>query len=180
MNLLDNISSAWRNLFCCGPAERPRNRKEILVPRQSGYIRRDSRYEMLAEGRGAMTPGEKRAPVKIDRRQFAKTAGAAMALYGATASCVPNLVAAPAAPGLALLAAAQSASARLGATQPGDAAPLTPAIAGLSPEQQSRVRELVERDARQRAFMRPAALPYDLEPAFLFSVRRPERARRKP
>jgi hypothetical protein len=71
--------------------------------------------------------------------------------------------------------AAQPASA-----QSGNATPLAPAITELSPEQQSRVREFVERDARQRALMRPTTLPYDLEPAFLFSVRHPDRARRKP
>ena len=121
-----------------------------------------------------MTHGENGSPVKINRRQFARTAGVAMALCGAAVSCGPHLAAAPVAAALGMPPAAQPATAQSGT------APLAPAIAGLSPEQQSRVRELVERDARQRALMRPAALPYDLEPAFLFNVRRPDRARRKP
>jgi hypothetical protein len=122
-----------------------------------------------------MKHGENGSPAKINRRQFARTAGVAMALCGAAVSCGPNLAAAPVAAALGMPPAAQPASA-----QSGNATPLAPAITELSPEQQSRVRELVERDARQRALMRPAALPYDLEPAFLFSVRRPDRARRKP
>lgn len=49
----------------------------------------------------------------------------------------------------------------------------------LTAEQQERVKNTLERDARRRAQIRPGALPYDLEPAFLFAVRQRPRGARK-
>lgn len=97
---------------------------------------------------------------RMNRREFAKAVGGA-------AIAAPLL--------LRVGGAGQSAGqtpAPAGIKPPGADLPLTP-------EQQERVRATLERDARRRAQIRPSALPYDLEPAFVFTVRQRPRGARK-
>jgi hypothetical protein len=97
---------------------------------------------------------------RLSRREFAKTVGGAA-------------VAAPLM--LQVEAAAQSA-----AQNPAPAAIKPPgADLPLTAEQQERVKNTLERDARRRAQMRTAPLAYDLEPAFVFAVRQRPRGARK-
>jgi hypothetical protein len=97
---------------------------------------------------------------RMNRREFTKTVGG-VALAAPLLSRVG--------------AAAQSA-----AQTPAPAAIKPPgADLPLTPEQQERVRSTLERDARRRAQIRPSALPYDLEPAFVFTVRQRPRGARK-
>jgi hypothetical protein len=98
---------------------------------------------------------------RINRRQFAKTIGAA----------------AIAAPALARVALGQAPPPQ---TPPPDAAKPPGSNLPLTAEQQERLKNVLERDARRRALMRPSPLPYDLEPAFVFAVRRKPRSGAKP
>jgi hypothetical protein len=98
---------------------------------------------------------------RINRRQFAKTIGAA----------------AIAAPALARVALGQTAPQN---PPPADATKPPGSNLPLTAEQQERLRNVLERDARRRALMRLAPLPYDLEPAFVFAVRRKPRSGAKP
>jgi hypothetical protein len=97
---------------------------------------------------------------KLSRREFAKS-------VGGVAIAAPLL--------LRVDAAAQSTAQTPAPTAikpPGADLPLTA-------EQQERVRNTLERDARRRAQMRTAPLAYDLEPAFVFAVRQRPRGARK-
>jgi hypothetical protein len=84
---------------------------------------------------------------RISRRHFAKIAAAT-----AAAAPVGALLAAPQAP-------AQT-----------PAAPPEPRVK-LTPEQEPRVRQAVDRRDRQLGNFRSRALPYELEPAFVFKVK---------
>jgi hypothetical protein len=98
---------------------------------------------------------------RINRRQFAKTIGA-------------GTIAAPA---LAHLALGQAVPPH---NPPSDVIKPPGSNLPLTAEQQERLKNVLERDARRRALMRPTPLPYDLEPAFVFAVRRKPRSGAKP
>ncbi len=96
---------------------------------------------------------------RLSRRDFGKSVAAAaaampLARLPQSSAVAPQQTPAPEAP-----------------KPPGMNLPLTPAL-------QQRLQQVLERDARRRAAMRPSALPYDLEPAFVFTVRRPKRGSR--
>jgi hypothetical protein len=97
---------------------------------------------------------------RMNRREFTKTIGSV----------------AIAAPLLLRVDAAAQATAQTPA--PGPVKP-PGADLQLTAEQQERVKHTLERDARRRAQIRPSALPYDLEPAFVFAVRQRPRGARK-
>ena len=102
---------------------------------------------------------------RVSRREFGKTvAAAAVALPLAK---LPQSGAAPTA-----AAPQQPAAAPEPIKPPGMDLPLTP-------ELRQRLQNTLERDARRRALMRPSPLAYDLEPAFVFVVKRRERGPRK-
>jgi hypothetical protein len=92
----------------------------------------------------------------ISRRQFAKAAGAAAVLVPAAWS--------------AAVVAGQSAPQQPAAPQEAEAKPRY----GMSKEQEERVKQAIERRERQAANFRARALPYALEPAFVFKVRSKE------
>ena len=104
---------------------------------------------------------------KINRREFAKLAGGAAIVP--LAALMPPLVGGA--------AAEDAAPAPL---QEQSAPPKPDAKPKLTPEQEEAVKKAVERRERQLATMRSHALPYDAEPAFVFSVRQHPRAARKP
>jgi hypothetical protein len=96
----------------------------------------------------------------MNRREFTKT-------LGGVAIAAPIL--------LGVDAAAQTTT-----QNPPTEAPKPPGMnLPLTAEQQERVRNTLEREARRRAQIRPGALPFDLEPAFVFAVRQRPRAARK-
>lgn len=88
---------------------------------------------------------------RISRRQFGKIAGAAA-------------IGAAVLPALGLPAPAQ------------EPAPGAQPKLKLDEKQEAAVKQAIERRERQIAAMRSRALPYDLEPAFVFEVRRRPRA----
>jgi hypothetical protein len=103
---------------------------------------------------------------RISRREFAKLAGAA-------ALVAPLAVTArdePLAPGMVWPQEAPKKPEAPAPAQPAQQ-PEAPKLK-LSKEQEEAVKKAVERRDRQLAAMRSRSLPYDAEPAFVFSVRR--------
>jgi hypothetical protein len=103
---------------------------------------------------------------KLNRRQFAKLAGSA-------ALAVPIVSALPLGAREAALTERGTGSSQQDASKPGPKLKLTP-------EQETAVKQAVERRDRQLAAMRSRVLPYSAEPAFVFSVRRRPRGPQKP
>jgi hypothetical protein len=99
---------------------------------------------------------------RMNRREFAKIAGGA-------ALSVPLL---PSVGERFTLAAAPQAPAQNEPPKPEPKLKLTE-------KQEEAVKQAVERRERQLAAMRSRVLPYDLEPAFVFEVRRRPRAASK-
>ena len=89
---------------------------------------------------------------RISRRQFTKLAGGAAVAIPAAAA----LIATDASPQ---------------AQQPQNAPPPPEPRVKLTPEQEPRVQQSIARRDRQLNSFRDRVLPYDLEPAFVFSVR---------
>jgi len=101
---------------------------------------------------------------KLSRRQFAQLAGAA-------ALATPFAPAAAAHVGAGF--SRPSADQQSGATSSPE-----PKLK-LTPDQEERVRQAVERRDRQLNALRSRTLPYSLEPAFVFAVRQRPRSGRK-
>ena len=109
----------------------------------------------------------------INRRQFAKTLGAA-ALVAPLAPLAAN---ARGEPGLAWPQEPAKKPEAPPAQQP--EAPKPEPKLKLSKEQEEAVKKAVERRERQLAAIRSRALPYDAEPAFVFQVRQRPRSGQK-
>ena len=114
---------------------------------------------------------------RVNRREFAKMiGGAALVTPLASGLAWPPPLSAPA------QETAKKPEPPAPQAKPTEAAPAQPAEAKpepkpkLTPEQEESVRKAVERRDRQLAAMRSRVLPYDLEPAFVFEVRRRSRA----
>ena len=109
---------------------------------------------------------------RFTRRDFAKTLGsAALAVPASSAVAAGWSLLPPARRGSCVQAPPKSPPSPSQQPAPQETPP-PGANLPLTPEQQQRVKQFLERDASRRALMRPAPLPYDLEPAFIFTVRR--------
>ena len=97
---------------------------------------------------------------RLSRRQFAKLAGSAAVVSG-------TWVAAGAKPG-----ASKDAPLQAPQQQPApNAPPAAETRVKLTPDQETRVKQALERRDRQLASFRARVLPYELEPAFVFKVK---------
>ncbi len=110
---------------------------------------------------------------RMNRRQFAKIAGAA-------ALAVPFALGAQGKPLAPSLPWPQEPAKKPETQPPQQPEPAKPEPKlKLSKEQEEAVKKAVERRDRQLAAMRNRALPYDAEPAFVFQVRQRTRSGRK-
>lgn len=120
---------------------------------------------------------------RVNRREFAKMIGGAALVTPLALNARGEPLASSLAWPTPLSGPAQEAAKKPAPqAKPTEAAPAPPAEAKpepkpkLTPEQEEAVRKAVERRDRQLAAMRSRVLPYDLEPAFVFDVRRRPRA----
>ncbi len=107
---------------------------------------------------------------RISRREFAKLAGGAALVAPLAATARGE----PLAPGIVWPQEGPKKSEAPAPAQPAQQpeGPKPEPKLKLSKEQEEAVKKAVERRDRQLAAMRSRSLPYDAEPAFVFSVRR--------
>ncbi len=107
---------------------------------------------------------------QINRREFARLAGGAALVAPLAVTALGE----PLVPGMVWPQEGREKPEAPAPTQPAQQpeAPKPERKLKLSEEQEEAVKKAVERRDRQLAAMRSRSLPYDAEPAFVFSVRR--------
>jgi hypothetical protein len=111
----------------------------------------------------------------LTRRQFAKLAGGAALVPAAAVVASAEWRVTSGAKGRPPDAVGINSDAPLqspATQQSSAAAPVAEPRVKLTPEQETRVKQAIERRERQLAAMRARVLPYDAEPAFVFRVRK--------